>query len=94
MYTRKDYLDNKCTHREYYAQHVTDGTINTVLCHFSKAKLKKAHLEDENLNSIPMAQWDNIGHYISIDFEKTEDARSLGGVVCVLKEAARQIIES
>ena len=39
-----------------------------------------------HLNDIPLKQWDNLAGYLSL-------SQSLAVRVCILKEAARQIIE-
>lgn len=49
LFTRKQYLDNECTHDQYYGQFVTESTINTVLSYFSKEKLTEYYASDKNL---------------------------------------------
>lgn len=94
MYTRKDRLDNKCTHSEYYAQFVTDATINKVVKSIGKSNLLKS--TDEHLNDIPLAQWDAITMLAntSATLKQCGDYLTLAGQVCIAKEAARQFIES
>lgn len=98
MYTRKDYLDHKCTHREYYAQFVTEYTINTVVSTFGIKRLQAALAKDEYLNTIALERWDMVGYAINsymLDKKLREagDYPTLAGLVCIVKEAARQAIE-
>lgn len=97
MKTRKQYLDGDATHREYYAQFVTEGIRQSVAQRIGHEKLKTAS-GDPHLNSIPLEEWDGISHFAHTSgvFEKMKaagDALTLAGSVCILKEAARQWIE-
>ena len=96
-YTREDYLNHKCSHREYYAQFVNDAVKSMVTSSIPLAELLAA-TDKENLNSIALARWDNIagGYSTQLCRDKLKaagDSPSLGGAVCILKEAARQIID-
>lgn len=84
-FTRKEYLDGKCTHREYYAQFVTNGIRETVLERFGKSLFSST---DPHLNDIALRHWDNLSRIAM------RGGFSLSDCVCTLKEAARQIIES
>jgi len=90
IYTRKDYMSNKCTHEEYYRQLVTQGIRDHVVRAIPDAIAKST---DPNFNDIPLATWDRISAYSvpSAEFKKLGDISSQAGVICVLKEAARQI---
>lgn len=92
VYTRKDYMSNKCTHREYYRQLVTQDIKNHVARALPKSIAKS---KDPSFNDIPLDTWDRIGSYAVPcgEFKKLGDIRSMAGVVCVLKEAAQQIRE-
>ena len=49
---------------------------------------------DPHFNDIPLATWDRIGFMyrgLGPEFEKLGDFMSSAGLVCVLKEAARQV---
>ena len=54
MFTRKDYLDGKCSHDEYYAQ-LVEGTnaMQVVLNHFPIDVLEKMYKKDEHFNWVP-----------------------------------------
>lgn len=91
MKTRQDYLKRECTHREYYAQFVTDSIKNIVASRFGVERLKNALLEDEHLNSIKLIEWDML--HISVDMSDYGDRLTLAGKNCILKEAARQLCE-
>lgn len=92
MKTRQDYLNKLCTHSEYYSQYVTEGTKRILLSRISEKELITAYKEDENFNSIKLPTWDGIGTLLNPDFKTYGDTNSLAGRVCILKEAARQII--
>ena len=93
MFTRKQRLANECTHREYFAQFVTDGTRTAVLNSIGLSALKGS--TDLHLNDIPLQRWDNTSFYIqSGSMEKAGDWLSPAGKVCILKEAARQILDA
>ena len=90
-FTRKDYMSNKCTHREYYGQLVTQSIRELVANAIPIEDLFRALY----FNDIPLAMWDRIGAYAvpSEEFKKLGDTRTTFGVVCVLKEAAQQVRE-
>lgn len=91
MFTRKDYMTDKCTHAEYYGQLVTQGMKD----HITRAIPQSlARSTDPHFNDISLATWDRIGsmyHGLGPEFKKLGDFMSSAGLVCVLKEAARQV---
>ena len=104
MITRKEYMnprqgDDKAryiAHREYYAQFVGHGTRALVQHRIGLARLKES--KDLALNDIPLSEWDSIGFSISgptLNSRMIEhgDCVSMAGLVCIAKEAARQIID-
>jgi hypothetical protein len=93
VYTRKDYMSNKCTHEEYYGQLVTQGIKDHVVRAIPDAIVKS---KDPSFNDIPLDTWNRIGAYSvpNAEFKKLGDFKTAMGVVCVLKEAARQIKQS
>jgi len=102
--TRQEYLAANTAgtspHREYYGQFVNKAVKDLVLSRFSKEKLTEAIQSEKNLNSIPLAQWDGLtqglgAYYYGVAEKMKElgDYRTLAGSVCILKEAARQIVE-
>lgn len=92
MKTRQMYLKGECTHREYYSQFVTKSIIEIVRNRIGLDAIKKS--TDEHMNDIPLKLWDSIVHAIDCNFKDAGDCRTIGGCVCVLKEAAQQIKES
>lgn len=100
MITRQDYLNSDCqktAHRAYYAQFVTQNTLDLVERTFSKACLKKS--EDPHFNDISLRRWDAKAYYaitkpIEKKLRELGDYPTLAGAVCILKEAAQQIRES
>jgi hypothetical protein len=97
MYTRIERLENKCTHREYFAQFVNTNVLSLVENTFGRAHLKRAIATDEHLNNIPLSKWDSLvprlGTYIANQLQMVGDWLTLGSGVCILKEAAKQITE-
>lgn len=91
MKTRQQYIDQECTHSEYYAQFVTESTKRVLMRTIPLASLLASN--DPNLNDIPLIRWDNLPTPIG-SMKAWGDSVSLAGKVCIYKEAARQIIES
>ena len=100
IFERKMYLAEVITHREYYGQFVTDAVRELVKNTFGIAALKAASSSEKGLSSISLAKWD---HLVSTSLKHHSDVQSmlkiagdyltLAGGVCLLKEAAQQIIE-
>ncbi len=92
IYTRKDYMSDKCTHAEYYGQLVTQVMKD----HIARAIPQSlARSTDPHFNDIPLSTWDRLGMVYGLrsEFKELGDFRSKAGIVCVLKEAARQVKE-
>ena len=92
IYTRKDYMSHKCTHAEYYGQLVTQGMKEHVARAIPQALAKST---DPHFNDISLTTWDRLGMMYGLrsEFKELGDFRSKAGIVCVLKEAARQVKE-
>lgn len=102
-FTRADYMANRCTHRQYYGQFVSPAIKAVILRQIGRPVLMAS--KDGHLNDIPLAQWDAmssnnksllaIPNELDSGFSDSNGQRiySLGGGVCILKEAARQMIE-
>lgn len=94
-FSRKDYLDGKCTHREYYSQFVNQIVRDKVAQKFSKS-LKESN--DPHFNDIPLQRWDYVfalvPPFIKDAMKEAGDYPTAAGLVCIAKEAARQIKES
>ena len=93
MFTRKQYINKECTHEQYYGQFVTDGTKARVLSGIGLDALKKSN--DPHFNDIPLHEWDGLVANCpgSAAFSKAGDYYTLAGGICLLKEAARQVLE-
>lgn len=92
MFSRKDYLDGKCTHREYYAQFVNSQQKSAILSRIGKDRLEKSTCE--HFNDIPLKEWDSI--YCPISSSKMKECGDYitnAGRICIIKEAATQILE-
>jgi hypothetical protein len=94
MFTRKDYLDGKVTHRQYYGQFVTEAVKTHVGERIGEDKIKLS--QDEHMNDIPLSLW-----FMWTPTIQTLCSRAVCKVdpcglcawtfVCIMKEAARQI---
>lgn len=96
MITRQDYVNQKATHREYYGQFVCDRVKSWVLQTFTKQELMQS--TDPNLNDLPTEKWDRVipspvPFTLVSRMTMVGDYVTLGGLVCIAKEAAQQIIE-
>ena len=91
MHTRKDYINGRCSHKEYYAQFVNDNAKLMILDSIGIDRIKKS--KDGNFNDIPLKLWDSIGlpSGISELLKQAGDYYTLAGQVCILKEGAREI---
>jgi predicted transcriptional regulator len=97
MFTRLQYLEGKCNHRQYYAQFVTNAHKARV--NNSIGKDRVVNTEDQkHFNSIPLHIWDRVSLPIPAEsielMKKANDYPTLAGAVCILKEAAKQISEA
>lgn len=92
VYTRKDYMSSKCTHREYYGQLVTQSIKDHLNCAIPDSIAQSTH---EVFSDISLDTWDRIGATYDLrnEFESLGDFRTQAGIICVLKEAAQQIRE-
>lgn len=96
MFTRQDYLNRICTHQQYFAQFVTDSIKNHVAETITIKRLLLSH--DPYLNDIPLKKWDVMTGVFMYNKELKEqlqergDFLTLANGVCILKEAARQVI--
>jgi hypothetical protein len=84
----------KCTHREWYAQFVT----NTVRAEVSRVigidRIKAS--TDPSFNDIPLCEWDGFkgaAWGLTQKLKEAGDYLTLSAYVCVAKEAAQQIRE-
>ena len=58
-WTRKDYMDGRCSYNDYYEQFVTVGVKLAVNARFSIDRLTRAYEQDHALNTIPLKEWDD-----------------------------------
>jgi hypothetical protein len=100
---RKEYLDQAGTdnayvaHRQYYAQFVTDPVKQLVLRDVGRLVLTLSK-DDPYLNDIPLKRWDTLVPMlpatVRAKLKECGDYLTLGVGVCILKEAARQLLEA
>lgn len=99
MLTRNEYMANSQNlHRTYYAQFVTPGIFHMVERRFTAERL--VNCSDQLwFNTIPLNQWDQlmpcVGMMVNrVLMRELGEGWSLGTSVCILKEAARQVVEN
>lgn len=106
MFTRAQYLNRECTHREYWAQFVTPSMKAMVLNNITLERLQRS-TDQVNFNDISLMKWDwmkshtfhmlNMTKWREIQYPEyvglTSVGWSLSDNVCILKEAARQLVE-
>ena len=95
MFARKDYLDDKCSHDEYYRQFVTEGVMWAVRSVISVDRLKASR--DEHMNDIPLNVWDRVfpkcPAAVNQAMRDGGDYPTAAGLVCLGKAAARMLLE-
>lgn len=109
MMTRKEYLelyhevslhrDTKIIHRQYYAQFVTPDIKQIVEETFGYEALAESYGNGGSFIGIHLHNWDAITKTKKELFDleslrKAGESFSLSTAVCILKEAANQIVES
>ena len=101
--TRKQYMEqytypnNGDLFRMYYKQFVSDRVLALVHRAFTTSRLVRAFKEDEAFNTIPLRRWDGLVTQLPRSVVDTltlaGDSFTLSTGVCVLKRAARMIVE-
>lgn len=100
--TRKEYMDNLtgkdedargAIFRAYYAQFVTPRAVVAVKQCIGLERLKSS--TDKHLNDIPLELWDKLSYaaFSSPNIGLAGEWKTPATAVCILKEAARQIVE-
>ena len=94
--TRQQYLNKEATHREYYSQFVTEGVKQRVKSAFKMKDLIEG--KDKHFNNLPLQWWDRLMTVVLFEINSKPkacgDYPTPAGVVCILKEAAMQIVEN
>lgn len=91
MITRKQYKNGEATHEDYYDQFVNEITMSIVLSNFSIERLRKGL----NGPNIPIEEWDKIAPWLKRgEMEKRGDYLTLAGSNCILKAAARRLLNN
>lgn len=84
------------SHRAYYAQFVAPSVLETVRSSIGLERLRAS--ADDHFNDIPLSKWDvaavPVPASVAAKMRELGDYPTLAGTVCVLKEAARQLLES
>lgn len=87
--------DMEKRHREYYSQYVDQSVINRVVQRIGADRLLAS--KDPSFNDIRLKEWDVLARALgplAVSFKELRDFATLGGLVCVAKEAALQYVES
>ena len=95
MITREDFVSGKNTFHEYYGQFVTEAIKRDVLSKISMEELLKS--TDPHLNDIALKRWEKIPAYVNyaaIRATGDVNAQTISNFICVVKTAAKQLIES
>lgn len=102
-FTRSDYMEKRCSHRAYYGQFVSSHVKQLVVDRIGLPRLMAS--KDEHLNDIPLQLWDSfwVSHTPSMHIKppltigallrEAGEGNSASTGTCILKEAARQVIE-
>ena len=92
MFSRQQYMNGECSHSQYYSQFVTGSVKSAVLCSIGKDAIVKSR--NPHFNDIPLVKWDRLSFTVSSQkMKEVGDYLTLAGIVCIAKEAARQIKE-
>ena len=92
MFTRKQYLNNEVSYKEYISQFVTSTELEVVKSQFGDRLFQS---RDPYLNDIPLKEWDRLlPSYLSIARQQEAgEIPCLGLSVSVLKQAAKMVIQ-
>lgn len=85
---------NYSAHRRYYAQFVSPAVVSRVVSAIGADELRQSC--DPHFNDISLHRWDAVARNLGplpVSFASLGDFTTLGGLVCVAKEAARQYVE-
>ena len=92
-FTRQQHMAGQCCHYTYYTQFV-DNTVRMAVERFIGID-RILRSTDKAFNDIPLSAWDGIGRllapHVGPKLRSHGDTVSLGGLVCVVKMAARII---
>lgn len=104
LFTRKELMDKKVGHNDYYSQFVNPHVIDYVAARIGRERIVKS--DDKHFNDIPLSLWDGLTDIKNIiDREKFKQANnvtyaeehrnsflwSLSNQVCIAKQAARMV---
>ncbi len=105
VFTRKQYMDKKVTHQEFYSQFVTEATKRFILRDLTVEQIKEALASgDEHLNEIKIP-YNNMGRSTSGRWwwddapinttlvKEAGDNLSQSTHTCVAKVAARMLVD-
>lgn len=94
-FTQSDFINDKCSHSQYYSQYVTEGVKSAL------KELMGLHIlmrsKDLELNDIDLSKWGSMSYYIEgivrpLVKQIGETPYTIADGVLILKEAAKIII--
>lgn len=107
MYSRKDYIEGRCTHEEYYSQFLKNtNAFELVLSKWTEEEIKKAYKQDGHCRNLPYRGGAKIHKCIATrldtldyladflycpSFSNFGDYPTLAGKVCILGLALEKI---
>lgn len=88
MFTRKNYLEKKCTHSQYYNQFLNENLENYIADYIGKEAILKSNFE--NFSDIELTKFE-VCHTAGVNQKMRElgDYLTLSGVVCINKQACK-----
>lgn len=94
-FTQSDFINDKCSHSQYYSQYVTEGVKNVVKELMSLHILMRS--KDSELNDIDLSKWGSMSYHIEgivrpLVKQIGEAPYTIADGVLILKEAAKSII--
>lgn len=97
MYTRQDYLNDVCTHQQYYAQFVNSVIVDIVQRSIGSKRIVNS--TDPSFNDIDLDLQDRLYYAVRTHVDAsvmayTGESMTLGTAVCIAKAAARAIAVS
>lgn len=93
LFTRQDYMADKCTHEQYYAQFINDAGIEMVKKSQAYKTLIKKGTKD--VSKVEAEVWDRIGTAGEAAnlLKQLGDFWTLSAAICINKAIARQLLK-
>lgn len=93
MHLRKDYIDGKVSHSDYYGQFLDKDVLDGIKRDVGLERIVAS--KSEHFDDIPLAVWDFLPCLRSNDINEKliecGDFPSMAGLCCIAKEGARYL---